>query len=77
VPGPFPRFQERILEITVEVMLVWGEFTGRLENEGRPITAMDSLIAAIALQGNYCLVTRNGQDFEYTGVKIINPWKEA
>src|SRR5512134_1925621 len=29
------RFQERILEITVEVMLVWGELTGRLENEGR------------------------------------------
>ena len=71
------RFQERILEITVEVMLVWGEFTGRLENEGRPITAMDSLIAAIALQRNYCLVTRNEQDFDHTGVKIINPWKEA
>jgi len=71
------RFQERILEITLEVMLVWGELTGRLENEGRPVTAMDSLIAAIALQGNYCLVTRNEKDFEHTRVKIINPWKEA
>ena len=71
------RFQERILEITADVMLIWGELTGRLENEGRPITAMDSLIAAIALQGNYCLVTRNEQDFEHTGVKIINPWKET
>jgi len=30
-----------------------------------------------SLQGNYCLVTRNEQDFEHTGVKIINPWKEA
>ena len=75
--GLLLRFQERILEITADVMLIWGELTGRLENEGRPITAMDSLIAAIALQGNYCLVTRNEQDFEHTGVKIINPWKEA
>jgi len=50
---------------------------GRLENEGRPITAIDSLIAAIALQGNYCLVTRNEHDFQHTGVRIINPWKEA
>jgi tRNA(fMet)-specific endonuclease VapC len=43
------RFQGRILEITTEVMLVWGELTGRLEKEGRPIKAIDSLIAAIAL----------------------------
>jgi len=71
------RFQGRILEITTEVMLVWGELAGRLENEGRPITAIDSLIAAIALQGNYCLVTRNEHDFQHTGVRIINPWKEA
>jgi len=71
------RFQGRILEITVEVMLVWGALTGRLENEGRPITAVDSLIAAIALQQNYCLVTRNAFDFQHTGVTIINPWKEV
>ena len=71
------RFQGRILEITTEVMLIWGELAGRLENEGRPITAIDSLIAAIALKGNYCLVTRNEHDFQHTGVAIINPWKEA
>jgi len=71
------RFQGRILEITTEVMLIWGELTGRLEKEGRPITAIDSLIAAIALQGNYRLVTRNENDFQYTGVTIINPWKES
>jgi predicted nucleic acid-binding protein len=69
------RFQGRILEITTDVMLIWGELTGRLENEGRPITAIDSLIAAIALQSGYCLVTRNEQDFQHTGVTIINPWK--
>jgi len=71
------RFQGRILEITTEVMLIWGELTGRLEKEGRPITAIDSLIAAIVLQGNYRLVTRNEHDFQYTGVTIINPWKES
>jgi len=71
------RFQGRILEITTEVMLIWGELTGRLEKEGRPITAIDSLVAAIALQGNYRLVTRNENDFQHTGVTIINPWKES
>ena len=71
------RFQGRILEITTDVMLIWGELTGRLEKEGRPITAIDSLIAAIAVQGDYCLVTRNERDFQHTGVRIINPWKEV
>jgi toxin FitB len=71
------RFQGRILEITTDVMLIWGELTGRLEREGRQITAIDSLIAAIALQGNCCLVTRNEHDFQHTGVTTINPWKEV
>ncbi len=69
------RFQGRILNITTEVMLIWGELTGRLENEGRRITALDSLITAIALHGSYHLVTRNERDFQHTGVKIVNPWK--
>jgi tRNA(fMet)-specific endonuclease VapC len=71
------RFQGRILKITTEVMLIWGELTGRLENEGKRITAIESLIAAIVLEGNYHLVTRNEHDFQHTGVRIINPWKEA
>ncbi|MEI9478340.1 MAG: type II toxin-antitoxin system VapC family toxin [Deltaproteobacteria bacterium] len=71
------RFQGRILEITIEVILIWGELTGRLEKQGRPITAIDSLIAATALGGNCHLVTRNEHDFQRVGVAIINPWKEA
>ena len=70
------RFHGRILEITAEVMFIWGKLTGRLEKEGGVITAIDSLIAAIALQGDYCLVTRNEKDFQNTGVMLINPWKE-
>jgi toxin FitB len=69
------RFQGKILDITTEVMLIWGELTGRLENQGRPLAAIDSLIAAIVLQQNYSLITRNESDFQYSGVKIINPWK--
>ncbi|TAH53812.1 MAG: type II toxin-antitoxin system VapC family toxin [Chloroflexota bacterium] len=68
------RFQGRILEITVQTMLTWGELTGRLAKQGKPMNAIDSLIAAIALQGNYVLVTRNVDDFQNPDVNVFNPW---
>jgi predicted nucleic acid-binding protein len=70
------RFQGKVLDITVAIMLIWGELTGRLENEGKPIAALDALLAATALQGGFRLVTRNDSDFQHTGVALLNPWKE-
>jgi len=70
------RFHGNILALTTDVMLVWGELTGRLEMEGKSLSAIDSLIAAIALHGQYTLITRNEYDFQYTGISVINPWKE-
>lgn len=71
------RFHGNILALTTDVMLVWGELTGRLEMEGKPLSAIDSLIAAIALHGQYTLITRNERDFQYTGVSVINPWNDG
>lgn len=68
------RFQGKIAEVTTDVMLTWGALTGRLENEGKPLPAIDSLIAAIVLQGKYVLVTRNDEDFKHSGITVINPW---
>jgi toxin FitB len=68
------RFQGRIVEVTVEIVLRWGELVGGLEREGKPIGAIDSLIAATALEGQYVLATRNEEDFRNTGVTVVNPW---
>ena len=69
------RFADKIVGITIDVILVWGELVGRLERDGKPMAAIDSLIAASVLEGKYVLVTRNEQDFQHAGVTIINPWK--
>ena len=69
------RFAEKLVDITIDVMLVWGELTGRLEREGKTMAAIDSLIAASVLEGKYTLVTRNESDFQHTGVPLVNPWK--
>lgn len=55
-------------------MVLWGNLVGQLEQNGRPIPAIDSLIAAIAIHNSLSLVTRNEKDFAGTGVVIINPW---
>ncbi|MBL1175704.1 hypothetical protein [Pantanalinema sp. GBBB05] len=56
-------------------MLIGGELAGGLEQNSRPMPAIDSLIAAIALRGDFHLVTRNTNDFRATGVSIVNPWQ--
>ncbi len=68
------RFQGRILAIDTEVMLIWGELVGRLEQSGRSLPAMDSLVAASARRHQLRLVTRNERDFLGTGVEVVNPW---
>lgn len=68
------RFDGRIAPITTSVMLRWGELTGQLETKGVVLSAIDSFIAAIALDGKFTLATRNTDDFRETGVPLFNPW---
>ena len=68
------RFTGRILVLDIDVMLAWGELTGRLERTGRPLPAVDALIAALALHHRCHLVTRNSADFAGTGVSLLDPW---
>lgn len=69
------RFAGRVVPITVDTMLTCGELVARLEKGGRTLPAIDSLVAAIALEGAFVLVTRNVRDFEDTGVYVVNPWE--
>ncbi|MGD9101599.1 MAG: type II toxin-antitoxin system VapC family toxin [Anaerolineae bacterium] len=70
------RFENKILSIDTDVMLVWGGLGANLERRGRKMPAIDSLIAAIAMHGKLDLVTRNEADFIHAGITVINPWKQ-
>ena len=70
------RFHNQIVAIDTEVVLVWGELTGRLAVNGTPMPAVDSLIAATAIHYDFMLVTRNVSDFRHSGVKMFNPWEQ-
>ena len=70
------RFDGRMLVLDVGAMLAWGAMMGRLERAGRPLPAMNSIIAALALHHDCTLATRNEADFEGTGVRLANPWRQ-
>jgi predicted nucleic acid-binding protein len=44
------------------------------EAHGQPISSADAQIAAICHTHDAVLATRNGKDFEATGVRITDPW---
>jgi tRNA(fMet)-specific endonuclease VapC len=69
------RFQDNLIELDVNILIQWGKLNARLEISGQRAPAIDSLIAATALEHELILVTRNESDFVETGVEILNPWK--
>ena len=70
------RFKDKVLPIDTAVVLVWGKLVADLEKQGKPMPAIDSLLAATALQGGLALVTRNEDDFAHCGVAVTNPWEQ-
>ena len=69
------RFHNRILPLDLPVLLTWGKLTARLEKHGTPLPAIDSLLAATALQAEFTLVTRNTGDFQLAGISLYDPWQ--
>lgn len=68
------RFGQRIIPLDTSTMLLWGSLTARLEHAGQPLSVMDGLVAATALQHSLIIATRNITDFQPCGVQFINPW---
>ena len=65
-------FSGRILLVDQAVADRWGRLLGRIK---RTAPAIDSLIAATALQHGLTLVTRNSADFMFPELDVINPWQ--
>ncbi len=67
-------FAGRILPVDAHVADRWGRLVAQA---GRPLPAIDSLLAATALTHGLTLVTRNLRDFQYSGLGVVDPWSEA
>jgi len=71
------RFEGRILPVDDDVALAWGDVTAECAAQGRPIEAMDGLLAATARVHALELVTRNARDFEAALTSVHNPRADA
>ena len=68
------RFEGRILPIDLKTTTQWGTLQGQSEQAGKPMPAIDGLIAVSGLVNNCIVVTRNTSDMEQSTVELFNPW---
>ena len=69
-----PMFQDRVLDLNEDTLLHWRVLHEMTSQAGRTRSAPDLLIAAVALERNLTLVTRNVKDFAGLGLTLYNPW---
>jgi len=68
------RFETRILPIDLQTATKWGEIQGKSEIIGKPLPAIDGLIAVTGLINNCIVVTRNTSDMQQNSAELLNPW---
>lgn len=72
--GVLAWFADRILEVNERVLIRWRDLVVQGQKSGYTYQQPDVLLAATALEANLGIVTRNTDDFERAGVRLLNPW---
>ncbi|MEX2650629.1 MAG: type II toxin-antitoxin system VapC family toxin [Alphaproteobacteria bacterium] len=70
------RFAGRVLSVTDAVARRWGRISGEVRRiVGQSPPVIDTLLAATAIEHDFCLVTRNVRDVRSTGALVLDPWR--
>ena len=69
-------FSERILPFDSDAARVYAMLAAERRVAGRPINQSDCQIAAIARCRGASVATRDVDDFEGSGIEVINPWTD-
>ena len=73
--GPQSLFAGRILPFDDRAALVWARLMVETKAAGRPRSALDMIIAAVAVAHDCMIVTDNEKDF--AGLQMVNPIRAA
>lgn len=69
--GPQALFAGRVLPFDEAAGLIWGRLMADGRSQGRPRSALDTIIAAVAEAHGCTVVTDNEKDF--AGIEVLNP----
>jgi predicted nucleic acid-binding protein len=64
----------RILPFDSDAAKAFARIAASCRGIGRAISEADAQIAAIAHSRGAALATRNVDDFDHCGIKVLNPW---
>lgn len=71
------KFEGRLLSFDSEAADAFARIAAARRAAGRPMSAFDAQIAAIAACRGAALATRNIDDFEGCGLRLLDPWRGA
>jgi toxin FitB len=69
------RFSNRMLTYTDTSAIIYGDIMALRRRKGRPMSIPDGQLAAIAIQHDAVLATRNTRDFDMLEIALVDPWK--
>jgi predicted nucleic acid-binding protein len=64
-----------VLSFTIDSSAFYAQILAARKKSGQPISTFDAQIAAVCLQHEATLATRNIADFTATRIELINPWE--
>ena len=73
--GPQALFAGRVLAFDEAAALIWARLMTDGKTRGRPRSALDTIIAAVAEANGCVVVSDNEKDFE--GIEIVNPLRSG
>lgn len=69
-------FAGRILPFDSPAAAAHAVIAATRRRAGRPISHADAQVAGIAVSRGAALATRNGADFLYCGIELLDPWRD-
>lgn len=69
-----PMFEDRVLEITEDIMLKWRMLVEDGRKTGHTFSQPDLIIAATALHHGLTIVSRDTSEYRKANVPVLNPW---
>ncbi len=73
--GPSALFAGRVLPFDEKAGLIWARLMAEGTAKGKPRSALDMIVAAVAAANDCIVVTDNERDF--AGIEIVNPLRAA